>query len=614
MPGWGLSPSEDPLTITRHDIDLQFKFDVASLPGAAQVKKCFECGTCAGVCPVSESEIGFDPRKILHMVKFGLKDRLLSSQILWHCTHCDTCAFVCPQDISFSSVVDVLREMAFNQGYIDGSGIEQWGTAPCKAACPAHISIPGFVGAIAEGRYDEGLKLIKQEMPFPAICGRICPHPCEAKCNRGKIDEPIAIETLKRFLADEDISRDMRFIPRRKRSRPQKVAVIGAGPAGLTAAYYLAIEGYSVTVFEKHPVAGGMMAVGIPDFRLPKDILRAEVNTVEALGVEIRLNVEIGKDLTFKELQDGYEAVFVGIGCHRAMRLGIPGEAGMAQVIDGLTFLRELNLGNPPSDRGRLVVIGGGNTAVDCARAARRLGFGDVAILYRRTRNEMPASSWEVDDTIEEGVDIQFLTAPSKIMRENGKLTGVECIRMKMGEPDDSGRRRPVPIESSAFVIPIDFLVTAIGQQPDLNCFSHELETDISKNGLIAIDPVTGGTHISGVFSGGDVVSGPRTVVEAVASGKKAAMNIDRYLRGENLGGWRNRDWKGIDFLPDDAGLKEREQMQRIPLAKRTRTFEEIDLGFDPEKAKREADRCLRRCGMQDAEAVHETHSLRSEI
>jgi NADPH-dependent glutamate synthase beta subunit-like oxidoreductase len=592
------------LTITRRDIEPQFKFDVAALPGGALVKKCFECGTCAGVCPVSESGTGFDPRKILHMIKLGLKDQLLSSQILWHCTHCDTCAFVCPQDIRFSSIVDVLREMAVNQGYVDGSRMEPWGTAPCKAACPAHISIPGFMGAIAEGRYDEGLKLIKQDMPFPAICGRVCPHPCEAKCNRGKIDEPIAIEFLKRFLADVDISREMHYVPSKKRAKSQKIAVIGAGPAGLSAAYYLAIEGYCVTVFEKLPVAGGMMAVGIPEFRLPRDILRAEIDIIEKLGVEIRLNAEIGRDLGFKELKEGYGAVFVGIGCHHALRLGIPGEDRMAHVIDGLTFLRELNFGNLPSYRGRLVVIGGGNTAVDCARAARRLGFSDVAILYRRTREEMPASSREVDDTIEEGVDIQFLTAPVKILSENGKLTGLECIRMKMGRPDDSGRRRPIPIERSEFAILTDFVVTAIGQLPDLNSFSHDLKTAVSKKGLIVADPISGGTNIRGVFSGGDVVSGPRTVVEAVASGKKAAMSIDRYLRGENLWVRREMDWKGVDFLPDDVGQKKRERMQRIPLTRRTRSFEEIDVGFDPERAKREADRCLRRCGMQGTPTV----------
>lgn len=533
------------------------------------------------------------------MVKLGLKDQLLSSQILWHCTHCDTCAFVCPQDIRFSSIVDVLREMAIHQGFVDESKIELWATAPCKAACPAHISIPGFVGAIVEGRYDEGLKLIKQEMPFPAVCGRVCPHPCEAKCNRGRVDAPVAIEFLKRFLADGDIARQASYIPPKKGAKPQRIAVIGAGPAGLTSAYYLAIEGYSVTVFEKHPVAGGMMAVGIPEFRLPKDVLRAEIDIIEKLGVTIRLGVEIGKDVTFQELQDRYEAVFVAIGCHQALRLGIPGEEGVAQVIDGLTFLRQLNLGNLSSYKGRLVVIGGGNTAVDCARAARRLGLRDVAILYRRTREEMPASSWEVDDTIEEGIDIQFLTAPVKILSENRELRGLECIRMKMGEPDDSGRRRPVPVEGSEFVIAADFVVTAIGQVADLNTLPYDLQTTLSREGLIAADPITGGTHIAGVFSGGDVISGPRTVVEAVASGKRAARSIDRYLRGEKIQAGLEKAWKGVEFLPEGVGQKEREPVQRLPLTRRTRTLDEIDLGFDPEGAEREADRCLRRCGMQ---------------
>ena len=344
------------------------------MPGGELVKRCFDCGTCTGVCPVSQSGSGFDPRKILHMIRLGLKDQLLNSSVIWHCTHCDSCAFVCPQDVRFSSVVDVLREMAIARG-CDKEGPEIWGTAPCKAACPAHISIQGFVTAIAEDRYDEGLKIIKEEMPFPGICGRICPHPCEEECNRGRFDKPIAIEFLKRFLADRDLSSESPYIPNKKPTKQEKAAVIGAGPAGLTAAYYLAIEGYPVTVFDKLPVAGGMMWVGIPEFRLPRDILQAEIDVIKRLGVEFNFNTEIGRDLTFKVLQEEYKAIFIGVGCHQALGLGIPGEDEWTGVIDGLKFLRDVNLGNPPISRGRLAVIGGGNTAVDCARVAKRLGY-----------------------------------------------------------------------------------------------------------------------------------------------------------------------------------------------------------------------------------------------
>jgi NADPH-dependent glutamate synthase beta subunit-like oxidoreductase len=491
--------------------------------------------------------------------------------------------------------------MAIAQGYYDGLGLEKWGTAPCKAGCPAHISIQGFVAAITEGRYEEGLKIIKEEMPFPGICGRVCPHPCEAECNRGRIDKPIAIEFLKRFLADLDLSLESPYIPKKKPAKQKRVAVIGAGPAGLTAAYYLAVEGYPVTVFEKLPVAGGMMAVGIPEFRLPRRILQAEIDVIRKLGVDMRFNVEVGKGLSFTTMQREYKAIFVGIGCHRALKLGIPGEEKWAGVVDGLTFLMDVNLGNPPASRGRLIIIGGGNTAVDCARVAKRLGYSSVAILYRRTREEMPASAWEVEETIEEEIDIQFLTAPVKILGEDGSVSGLQCIRMKMGKPDESGRRRPVPVEGSEFTVPADTVVTALGQLPDLTWTPHDLRSIISDKGLLMADPRTGMTHIPGVFTGGDVVSGPWTVVEAVASGKRGAMSMDRYLKGSQAG--QNRNWKGIALTSEGIELKERESMPCLSTPERKRTFREVNMGFSEDQSIREADRCLRICGIQESEA-----------
>jgi NADPH-dependent glutamate synthase beta subunit-like oxidoreductase len=534
------------------------------------------------------------------MIRLGLKEQLLKSPVIWHCTHCDSCAFVCPQDVRFSSVVDVLREMAIAQGYHDGLRLDKMGTAPCKAGCPAHISIQGFIAAITEGRHEEGLKIIKEEMPFPGICGRVCPHPCEAECNRGRIDKPIAIEYLKRFLADLDLSLESPYIPRKKSAKPKRVAVIGAGPAGLTVAYYLAVEGYPVTVFDKLPVAGGMMSVGIPEFRLPRGILQAEIDVIKRLGVKFKFNTEIGKDITFKVLQEEYESIFIGVGCHQALELGIPGEDKWTGVIDGLAFLRKVNLGKPPVSKGRLVIIGGGNTAVDCARVAKRLGYGSVAILYRRTREEMPASAWEVEETIEEEIDIQFLIAPVKILGKNGKVSGLHCIRMRMGEPDESGRRRPVPIKGSEFTVQADTLVTALGQLPDLTWIRHDLGTIISEKGLLMADPHTGMTHIPGVFTGGDVVSGPWTVVEAVASGKRAAMSMDRYLKGRQAR--QNRDWKGIALAPEGIELKERESMPHLSAPERKRTFREVNLGFSEEQSIREAHRCLRICGIQESE------------
>jgi NADPH-dependent glutamate synthase beta subunit-like oxidoreductase len=563
------------------------------------INRCFDCGTCTAICPVSESGKGFDPRKILHMIKMGLKDQILGSPFPWHCTHCDACASVCPQGVRFSRLIDVLRETAVHEAYLNGRTFEKWGTAPCKASCPAHISIQGFVAAIAEGRYEEGLRLIKEEMPFPGICGRICPHPCEARCNRGRIDKPVAIEFLKRFLADADLATGSPYIPEKKPGKKEKIAVIGAGPAGLTVAYYLGIEGYRVTVYEKLPVAGGMMAVGIPEFRLPGNILKAEIDTIKKLGVHFMLNFEIGRNLSFRDLQNAYQAIFIGIGCHRPLNLGIPHEDEWSGVIDGLTFLRRANLRDLPAFKGNLIIIGGGNTAIDCARTAKRLGCKKVAIFYRRTREEMPASPWEVEDTIEEEIDIHYLTAPVEILGKNGKVSGVKCIRMKLGESDDSGRRRPLPITGSEFVAQADTVVTAIGQTPDLSFLARESEMDISKHGLLLVDPQTGATKIPGIFSGGDAVSGPRTVVEAVAFGKKAARSMDAFLQGKNSRAGRSGHWIGMDFTPQDIDMRERESMNRLSIAERKRTFKEIDLGFSEEQAISEAERCFRICGIQ---------------
>jgi NADPH-dependent glutamate synthase beta subunit-like oxidoreductase len=586
------------LTLTDSDFQAQFKSQITATPEGESARNCFECGTCTGVCPVSESGSGFDPRKILHMIKMGLKDRLLGSEVIWHCTHCDTCGFVCPQNVRFSTVVDILRDIAVAEGYVDGKDIEKWGTAPCKAACPAHISIPGFLKAVAGGRYQEGLKLIKEQMPFPGICGRICPHPCESSCNRNDLDSPVAIEFVKRFLADVDVAKESPYLPEKKPGKKERVAVIGAGPAGLTAANYLAIEGYAITVFEKLPVAGGMMAVGIPEFRLPRNILQTEIDAIKALGVEIRCNVEIGKDIGFGQLWEQFDAVFVGIGCQKPLELGIPGEDELAGVWDGLTFLRQVHLGRAPAADGKLVVVGGGNTAVDCARVAKRLGYATVSILYRRTREEMPASPWEVEDTIEEEVDVVYLTAPVKIHGEKGRVTGLECVRMKLGEPDGSGRRRPVPVAGSEFMIQADIIVTALGQTTDLSCFPDELKIDISAKGLVTADLQTGSTPLTGLFSGGDAVSGPRTVVEAVAMGKKAAIAIDAYLQGREVK-TRGYDWTAIIYQPEERQPVERSAMARLSIAERMASFKEVDLGFDAAQARYEAERCFRICGMQ---------------
>ena len=569
------------------------------MPGGKLACRCFDCGTCAGICPVSRHFPVFDPRKILHMIRLGLKDRLLTSESIWYCSHCDTCRFACPQDIQFSSIVDVLRDMAVKEGYVDQKVTTIWGTAPCKAACPAHISIPGFISAIVNNRYVDGLKLIKEEMPFPGICGRVCPHPCEIQCNRNAIDAPVAIEALKRFLSDANRLVEIPYIPQKKKAREERVAVIGSGPAGLTVAAYLAVEGYPVTVFEKHPVPGGMMAVGIPEFRLPRDILETEIEMIRQLGVDIRLNVTVGTDCTFDELQADYRAIFIGTGCDRSIKLRIPGEGHLSGVFDGLSFLKRVHLADPPRSGKRMVIIGGGNTAIDCARVARRIGDDRVSIVYRRTREEMPANAWEVDEAIEEGIDIQLLTAPLKILAADGQVSSVECMRMALGDPDESGRRRPVPIKGSEFVLKAEAVVAAVGQIPDLSCLAGKDGFDISKQGLIVADPETGMTNIPGVFAGGDVVSGPKTIVEAVALGKTAAKSMNRYLKGRKVKAPRRKEWRGIKGSFDNDGFVERESMPMLSLPERKQTFKEVELGFNEDQAKREAGRCLRICGFQ---------------
>jgi len=390
------------------------------------------------------------------------------------------------------------------------------------------------VALIAAGKFKEALKLIKEDNPFPVVCGRVCNHPCESVCKRGDVDEPIDIMHLKRFVADLDLKDETRYLPEKKESKGKKVAVVGAGPSGLTCAYYLAIEGYDVDVFEALPVAGGWLAVGIPGYRLPKDVLRAEIKVIEDLGVKINLNTRVGKDITFEQLKKDYSAVFVGCGTMRSSKLNVPGE-DLQGVIHGVDFLQRINLGEKVYLGDRVAVIGGGNVAMDAVRTAIRTGSKDVFILYRRSRAEMPASPEEIEEALEEGVRMEFLVAPKRVIGENGKVTGIECTRMELGEPDASGRRRPIEIKGSEFIVPCDAVIPAIGQEADLSFLTEGSGVSVNKWNNIDVDPVTFATNIPGVFSGGDVVTGPQTVVKAVYAGKEAARSIDRYLCGEDI-------------------------------------------------------------------------------
>lgn len=461
----------------------------------------------------------------------------LPSRVTAKCNSCGDCLLVCP----------IKPYDGFNEGLMMRTAIDFYGprsfggkfniekeTPACQERCPVHIDIRRYVGLIATGRYQEAIKVIRERNPLPAICGRICPHPCESACNRGRVDEPIAIDALKRFVSEYEMAlrREGKLPkPSPKRDLKQKVAVVGSGPAGLTVAHDLALEGFKVTIFEAAPVAGGMMHLGIPEYRLPREVLMSDIEFITDLGVEIRLNTPLTKDFTVDDLfKQGYRAVFLGVGAYKGLKLRIPGEDEFEGIVDCIEFLRRVNLGEKRKPGSKVIVIGGGNSAIDSARVALRLGCEEVTILYRRSRKEMPANPWEVEAAEQEGVKIHYLAAPVKIIGSNGKVKGLLCTKMKLGKPDASGRRAPIPIEGSEFEVEADLIIPAISQEPDLSFLPENHGFEISKWNSFVVDDKTMATNREGVYAGGDAVSGPATVVEAIRSGHIAASAIKDYL------------------------------------------------------------------------------------
>ena len=544
------------------------------------------------------------------------------------CTGCGECAEVCPVEMPnlFEEGLGTRKAVfrAFAQTYPSCFAIEKMQRPACESACPAGVNPQGYVALIGQKKYAEALALIRENNPFPAVCGRVCHHPCEAACRRNEVDDPVAIAALKRFVADWERDHADECEPPSpfEITRPEKVAVVGSGPSGLTAAYHLGKLGYETTVFEALPVAGGMLRVGIPEYRLPRDVLDAEIDWLERLGIEIRLNTPIGDGLTLDELKSsGFSAVYVAVGAHTGLKLGVEGE-DLPGVLDGVAFLREVNLGRKVRLGRKVTVIGGGNVAVDSARTANRLG-SDVTILYRRSRVEMPAREEEIIAAEQEGIAIEFLTAPTGFKAKRSKLAGVECTRMKLGKPDASGRRRPVPIDGSEFVFDTDTVIAAIGQAPETSFLNKGDSIGLTKRGTIEVGAETVMTSKDGVFAGGDAVSGPATVIEAIAAGKTAAYSIDRYLRGES-GGVAMAE-TGADPLeerpiPYSTERKPRRSMPELPVELRMKSFDEVELGYDEQAALAEAERCLS-CGVCSeckqcetvckAEAI--VHSMRDE-
>ena len=476
--------------------------------------------------------------------------------------------------------------------------------APCREACPAEVDIRGYIALIARGAYAEAVRLIKETLPLPEVIGRICPHPCENVCRRSLVDEPVAVCALKRFAAEhtyEELSVPV--------AEPTgfRVAIVGAGPAGLTAAYYLVQKGHAVTIFEALPEPGGMLRYGIPDYRLPKEILDKEIAAIARLGVQIRTGRALGRDFTLSSLfEEGYHAVYLAIGAHQSQRMNVEGE-DLEGVLSGIDFLRAVACGQPPSMVGqRVAVIGGGNTAMDAARTAVRLGAEKVTVVYRRSRSEMPAMPWEVEEAGDEGIEFLYLAAPVRIVGENGRVRGIECVRMQLGEPDASGRRRPEPVPGSEFFLPVDTVIAAIGQRPDLSCLDGcALET---RWGNISVDPETFQTSMPGVFAGGDCVTGAATAVEAIGAGRRAALAIHRYLLGEDgrpvqRVSFRKGSLEELRGRPEFAQVEPRPR-QKMPLAPaetRRHNFQPVELGLSEEMALQEAARCLG-CGCLVAE------------
>ena len=402
-------------------------------------------------------------------------------------------------------------------------------TAPCMEICPAHQDAPGYIELIRNHRYEEALELIREINCFPGMIGRTCAAFCETNCVRSDIDSPIAIRALKRVPADYEVTSGSEPKFEERKATGAKVAVIGAGPSGLAVSYRLALMGYKVTIYDERSSAGGMALVGIPSFRLPRDVLGREVDIIRKLGIEVQLNTRVSKDITLEQLSSqGFKAIFIATGAHVGRELGIEFKGG--GVIDGVEFLHDVNMGKKVTVKDRVIIVGGGNVAIDCARTCLRLGFRDVTIVYRRSRVEMPARTEEIESAEKEGVKITFLAAPVRALTEGDKVTGVECIRMELGEPDASGRRRPVPVEGSEFVIETDVIIPAIGEKPDLSLIEGK-PINITKQGTVVVDLSSYQTSQPEVFAGGDCVTGPATLIEAIAAGNKAARSIDQYLQ-----------------------------------------------------------------------------------
>ena len=544
-------------------------------------EKCVACGKCVEVCPAGAVKLGQKLCTQTGEVEYPKQE--LPSGLKW-------------------------GEDKWNPNYVEDNrkNCHESGTAPCKTACPAHIAIQGYIKLAKEGRYLDALKLIKQDNPFPSVCGYVCNRRCEAACTRGAMDKALAIDEIKKFIAEQDLKSAERYIPERLYRRPidkpyeEKVAIIGAGPAGLSCAYYLARMGYeNVTVFDRNPQPGGMLIMGIPSYRLDRAALKGEIEVLEKMGVHFQMNTEIGKDITIQQLREqGYKGFYVAIGAQKSQKLRIPGE-DLSGVYGGVDFLREVNLGNKPEIGKKCAVIGGGNVAMDVCRTAVRLG-AETYVIYRRSEEEMPADKEEIKEAKEEGVKFCFLCGPAEILGQDGKVCGLKVEIMELGEPDEKGRRAPVGTGKFE-TIEVDSVLAAVGQTIDWGRLDvGELKT--GKKGNALADAVTYQSEQKDIFVGGDVYTGPKFAIDAIAAGREGAESLHRFVqdgqsltRGRNLREFYELDKANLAFSLDSYDKPARQEIQHDPL--KLKTFEHDRLTFTEEQVKTEASRCLG-CGV----------------
>jgi len=537
-------------------------------------EKCVACGQCAENCPMNAIQLG---------QKLCSKSKVVT----------DITTTVTPRDYKWT-------EEKWNKDYrINRKNVVESGTSPCKSTCPAHIAVQGYIRLAAQGKYTEALDLIKKENPFPAVCGRICPHACESECTRGEIDQPIAIDEIKKFIADQELRSDIRFVPKKRHDySDKKIAVVGAGPAGLSCAYYLALDGYSVTVFEKHEKLGGMLTLGIPSFRLEKDVIEAEIEILREMGVAFKIGIEVGKDVTLDELRkQGYKGFYLAIGAQAGRKLGIEGEEAEG-VIAGVDFLRNVNLGNETKLTGKVVVIGGGNVAIDVARTAVREQAQRVDMYCLESAAEMPALPDEIEEATAEQIAINNGWGPKRIVVENGKVTGVEfkkCVSVF-----DNGKFAPKYDENNVIVVPADYVLLSVGQSIDWGTLLEGSKVALGRGNTAVADGFTYQTAQPDVFVGGDVFTGPKFAIDAIAAGKQGAISLHRFVQpGQSLVYGRDkREYISLDknnldekALRTDYDNTPRQRADRLHTA--DSAFKDTRLTFTEEQMKKETQRCL---------------------